>query len=61
MLLNYSEVFFPQDFLEKILKVVSATFLPICFLSQNENTCQTRENVFRFTSKAFLALEKINF
>ena len=34
------------------LKVVSATFLEVCFLSPKENTCGTRKNVFYFTSKA---------
>ena len=43
------------------LKVVSATFLPVCFLSLNESSCQTRKNVFYFTSKAFFVLEKIKF
>ena len=43
------------------LKVVSATFLLVCFLDLNESTCQTRENVFHFTSKALFVLEKIKF
>ena len=34
------------------LKVVSAIFLLVWFLSLNESTCQTRKNVFYFTSKA---------
>ena len=29
-----------------VLKVVSATFFLICFLSLNESTCQTTKNVF---------------
>ena len=43
------------------LKVVSATFLLDCFLSLNENTCQTRKNAFYLTSKALFVLEKIKF
>ena len=43
------------------LKIVSATFLLVCFSSLNENTCQTRKNVFYFISKAFFVLEKITF
>ena len=31
------------------LKVVSITFLLVCFLSLNESTFQTRKNVFCFT------------
>ena len=44
-----------------VLKVVSATFLPVCFLSLNESTCETRKNVFYFTSKALFVLKKIKF
>ena len=40
-------------------KVVSATFLLVCFLSLNESTYQTQENVFYFTSTALFVLEKI--
>ena len=43
------------------LKVVSATFVLVCFLTLNESTCQTRKNVFYFTSKALFVLEKIKF
>ena len=43
------------------LKVVSVTFLLVCFLSLNESTCQTRKNVFYFTSKALFVLKKIKF
>ena len=43
------------------LKVVSATFLLVCFLSLNESTSQTRKNAFYFTSKALFVLEKIKF
>ena len=45
----------------KTLKVVSATFVLVCFLSLNESTCQTRKNVIYFTSKALFVLEKIEF
>ena len=40
------------------LKVVSATFVLVCFLSLNESSCQMGKNVF-FTLKAFFVLEKI--
>ena len=43
------------------LKVVSATFVLVCFLSLNESTFQTRKNVFYFTSKALFVLKKIKF
>ena len=47
--------------LKNDLKVVSATFVLVYFLSLNESTCQTRKNVFYFTSKALFVLEKIKF
>ena len=43
------------------LKVVSAKFLPVCFLSLNGSTCQTRKNIFCFTSEGLFVLEKIKF
>ena len=43
------------------LKVVSATFLLVYFLSLNKSTYLTRKNVFYFTSKALFVLEKIKF
>ena len=46
---------------KNLSKVVSATFLLVCFLNLNESTCQTRENAFYFTSKALFVLEKIKF
>ena len=47
--------------LSSSLKVVSATFLLVCFLSLSKSTCQTRKNAFYFTSKALFVLEKIKF
>ena len=44
-----------------LFKVVSPTFLLVCFLSLDESTCQTRENVIYFTSKALFVSEKIKF
>ena len=41
------------------LKVVSATFVLVCFLSLNESTFQFWKNTFYFTSKALLVLKKI--
>ena len=46
-------VLFYQRWLLLSLKVVSATFLLVCFLSLKESTCQTKKNVSYFTSKAF--------
>ena len=43
------------------LKVVSATFLLVSFLSVNESTYQTKKSVYYFTSKALSVLEKIKF
>ena len=37
---------------QSCLKVVPATFLLVCFLTLNESTCQTKKNVFYFTSKS---------
>ena len=45
----------------KDLKVVSATFWLVSFLSVNERTYQTRKSVFYFTSKTLSVLEKIKF
>ena len=45
----------------KLSKVMSTTFVLVCFLSLNECTCQTRKNVFYFTLKALFVLEKIRF
>ena len=42
------------------LKVVTATFLLVYFVCK-ESTCETRENVFYFTSKALFILEIIEF
>ena len=44
-----------------MLKVVSATFLQVCFLHLKESTCETRKNVFYFTSTALFVLEIIRF
>ena len=41
-----------------VLKIVSATFLVVCFLCLKESTCETRKNVY-FISKALFILEKI--
>ena len=41
------------------LKVVSATFLIVCFVCLTESTCETRKSAFYFTLKALLVLEII--
>ena len=43
------------------LKVVSATFLLVCFVSLKQGTCETRKNVFYFALKALFILEIIKF
>ena len=45
----------------RYLKVVSATFLLVYFLSRKESTCETRENVFYLISEALFVLQKIKF
>ena len=50
-----------REKLRKVFMVVSATFVLVCFLSLNESTCQSRKNVFYFTSKALFILKKIKF
>ena len=46
---------------KRYLKVVSATFLLVCFFRLKESTCETKKNVFYFTSKAPFVLEIIKF
>ena len=43
------------------LKVVSTTFLLVCFSGLKESTCETWKNVFYFTSKTLFVLEKMFF
>ena len=43
------------------VKVASATFLLVCFKYLKESTCEARENIFYFTSKALFVLEIPNF
>ena len=40
----------------RYLKVVSATYLLVCFVYLKENTFETRRNAFYFASKALLVL-----
>ena len=47
--------------LSTIKKVVSATFLLVCFVSIKNSICETRKDVFYFTSKAIFVLEIIKF
>ena len=44
-----------------ILKVVSTTFSLVCFLCLKESTCETRKNIFYFTSNALFVFEIIKF
>ena len=41
------------------LKIVSTTFLLVCFVCLKQSTCETRENVFYFTLKGLFVLEII--
>ena len=51
-----------RNVLKKLIsKVVSTTFLLGGFTCLKESTCETRKNVFYFTSKAFFVLEIIKF
>ena len=43
------------------LKVVSTTFVLVCFLSLNKSTLETRKKIFYFTFKALFVLEKTKF
>ena len=47
--------------MKNILKVVSTTSLLVCFVCLQESGCDTRKNVFYFTSKALFVLEIIEF
>ena len=63
--LTCKKFFQKQDILkedyQKALKIVSTTFLLVCFVCLKESTCETRKNVFNFTSKALFVLEIIKF
>ena len=54
-IINFESTF-KYPFSTVLLKVVSATFLLVCFVCLKESTCETRKNVFYFTSKALLFL-----
>ena len=41
--------------------VMLATFLLVCFLNLKDCTCETRKNVFYFTSKTLSFSRKSNF
>ena len=41
--------------------IVFAKFLLVCFVNVRESTCETRKNIFYFTSKALLVLGIIKF
>ena len=43
------------------LKVLSSTFLLVCFVCLKGSTFETKKNVFHFISKAFFVLEIIRF
>ena len=41
------------------LKVVTTTFLLVCFIGLKKSTCETKKNVFCFALKALFILEII--
>ena len=45
----------------KLLKALSGTFLPVCFLSLKESFCETRKNDFVLLQKLFLFWRKSKF
>ena len=45
----------------KNVKVVSATFLPVCFACLKGSTFEIRKNAFYFNLKALFVLEIIRF
>ena len=53
----------PQNYntIAESFNVVSATFLSVCFACLRDSTCETRKNVFYFTSKSLLVPEIIKF
>ena len=53
--------FQPNGPATQFLKVVSATFLLVCFLCLKESTFEARKNTFYFTSKALFVLEITKF
>ena len=50
-----------ENLVNDYLKVVSVLFLLVCFERLKESTCETRKNVFYFTSKALFVPEMIKF
>ena len=54
-------VFPTSSFVIVTLTVVSATFLLVCFIFLKESNCETRKNVFYFTSEALFVFEIIKF
>ena len=59
----FNELSLPDDIFSYFnpLKVVSATFLLVCFSSLKESTCETWKNAFYLASKALVVVEKIRF
>ena len=45
----------------EVLKIVCSTFLLVCFSILKDSTCETWKNIFYFTLKALVILEKIRF
>ena len=49
------------DFLVILLKIVSTTFLPVCFSSLKKSTCETWKIFFIFLQKLFSFSGKLRF
>ena len=47
--------------IKSFIKVASTTFWLVSFLCLKESTCETKKNVFYFTSKALFVFEIIKF
>ena len=50
-----------EEHCKMLLKVVSTTFLLVCFTFVKENNCEAKKNVLYFTSKALCGFEIIKF
>ena len=52
---------FSVSFFQNMFKGCVRYILLVCFLGLKESTCDTRKNVFYFTSEALIVVEKIKF
>ena len=59
-IINYPMISYSHK-LYLVLKVVSATFLLVCFVCLKDSSLERKKNVFYFTSKTLFILEIIKF